>query len=122
MEKVAYLERDDFTHNGDMKTYVNQGFPAIIMAQGIFCGYCKTAKPAFQDLANSGNQVVCCSIEIDGEDSEKDAGKLLNKWDKNYRGVPTYLGFNKKGKYVRTHTGGRDKASLEEFVKTLQNS
>ena len=113
MEKVAYLERDDFTPNGDMKTYVNQGFPAIIMAQGNFCGYCKTAKPAFQDLANSGNQVVCCSIE-------KDAGKLLNKWDKNYRGVPTYLGFNKQGKYVRTHTGGRDKASLEDFVKTLQ--
>lgn len=119
MEKVAYLEIDDFTPNGDLKSYVNQGFPAIIMAQGNFCGYCKMAKPAFQDLANAGNKVVCCSIEIDGEDSEKAAGKLLNKWDKNYKGVPTYLGFNSQGKYVKTHTGGRDKESLEQFVKTL---
>ena len=119
MEKVAYLEIDDINPNGDLKSYVNNGLPVIIMAQGNFCGYCKTAKPAFQDLAKSNNEVVCCSIEIDGEDSEKAASKLIPKWDKNYRGVPTYLGFNKHGKYIKTHTGGRDKKSLEQFVKTL---
>jgi thiol-disulfide isomerase/thioredoxin len=120
MEKVAYLEIEDFTSDEKLKPYVNKGKPAIVMCQGNFCGFCQTAKPAFQDAANdNNNQVVFCTILIDGDKSEKDAAKLISKWDKNYRGVPTYLGFDKNGNYVKTHDGGRDKKSIEEFIRTL---
>lgn len=119
LENVRYLEKQDFTSNGDLKKYVNEGKPAIIMCQGNFCGFCNLAKPAFQDLSYSNTNVQCCSIQIDGEETERDASKLISKWDKNYRGVPFYIGFNSDGKYAKTHTGGRDKKSLEEFVNTL---
>ena len=38
MEKVAYLEIDDFKKDGSLKPYVNQGFPSVVMVQGGFCG------------------------------------------------------------------------------------
>ena len=119
LENVSYLEIHDLMPSGDLKPYVNNGFPAIIMAQGNFCGYCKTAKPAYQDLANSDIQVVLCTIQIDGSPEEKEAAKLLPKWDKSYRGVPAYFGFNKQGKYVKTHLGGRDTESIKRFANSL---
>lgn len=119
LENVRYLEKEDFDHNSDLKKYVNEGKPAIVMVQGSFCGFCIKAKPAFQDLCYSNKNFICCSIQIDGEDTEKKAASLIPKWDKNYNGVPIYLGFNKEGKYIKTHSGGRNKKSLEDFANTL---
>lgn len=117
---IIYLEIHDFTDDGKLKPYINKKLPTIVMVQGNFCGYCTMSKPAFQELANSNNnKFVCCTIKIDGEKSEQELAKLIPKWDKNYIGVPCYLGFNKKGEYVKSHDGGRDKKSLEQFVKTL---
>lgn len=118
MEKVLYLENQDFK-NGVIKSYVGRGNPVIIMAQGSYCGYCKMAIPDFQKLANSVSGVVCASIQIDGEESEKQASKLIGKWDPEYKGVPFYLGFNSNGQYVKTHTGGRDTSSLVAFANSL---
>lgn len=119
MENVIYLEIEDFEKNGNLKPYVNNGNPVVIMAQGNFCGYCTKAKPAFQQFANEQNQVIACSIEIDGEPPEREAAKLLKKWDDKYMGVPFYLGFNKLGEYVKTHTGNRDLKSLLDFASSL---
>ena len=123
MENVAYLEIQDFTPDGNLKHYVNHsittGFPTVLMAQGNFCGYCKIAIPAFQAFAKEGHQVVAACIIIDGEPSEREASKFLKQWDPEYRGVPHYIGFDKTGKFVKIHTGGRDKKSIEEFAMSL---
>lgn len=120
MENVAYLEIQDIDQHGNLKQYVTQGKPVVLMAQSNHCGYCKQAKPAFQQFADNVNgNVVASSIQIDGESSEQEASKFLNKWDSNYRGVPTYFGFNKDGVFVKTHEGGRDTSSLINFASGL---
>ena len=52
MENVWYLEDTDFVQ-GALKPYVGKGKPVVVMAQGSYCGYCQTAKPAFQSLSKS---------------------------------------------------------------------
>lgn len=119
MENVAYIEIQDIDHNGKLKPHVNRGKPLIVMAQGKNCGHCTTAKPAFQELAYNSNNIICGSIQMDGESDDREAGKWVKKWDQSYRGIPTYIGFDKHGNYVKTHTGQRDKESLRQFGNTL---
>ena len=57
MNKVWYLEVQDFDAHGNLKPHVGGGKPVILMAQGNFCGYCQKAKPEFQKLANNINGV-----------------------------------------------------------------
>jgi len=117
MPNVAYLELNDFNSDMSLKPAVNQGKPAVVMCQGLFCGYCSQAKPAFVAFANeTKGKITACTIQID---SETDLSKKIVELDKNYMGVPIYLGFNANGKYVRTHSGGRDKDSLFAFAATL---
>ena len=118
MENVRYLEIEDFTPDGNLKSYVNQGRPAVIMAQGDFCGYCTQAKPAFQKFA-SESKVIACTIKIDGDASEKEAAKFLKKWDSSYRGVPHYTGFDSSGRMLKIHTGNRDFNSITKFASSL---
>ena len=119
MENINYLEIQDFNSDGSLKPYVGKGKPVVIMAQGNFCGYCQTAKPAFVEFAKTCKTAVACSIEIDGEQSEKEAAKFLGKWDNNYQGVPYYFGFDSSGKYVKSHTSGRSTQSLLHFSSSL---
>ena len=118
MENVGYLEIEDFTPDGNLKSYVCSGRPVVIMGQGNFCGYCKQAKPSFAEFAKNGH-VGACTIVSDGGESEKPCAKFFRKWDPSHRGVPAYFGFNKHGKFVKIHTGGRDTKSLIEFSQTL---
>jgi thiol-disulfide isomerase/thioredoxin len=114
---ISYLEIDDIS-NGKLKPYVTKGKKTIVMASGLFCGYCTQAKPAFAELAKQLNgKVTCCTIQIDGKDTEKQLSEWLKKWDKNYQGVPVYLIFSKDGIYEKTHNGGRDINSLMESIK-----
>lgn len=119
MENVAYLEATDIDSNGNLKPYVGKGKPVVLMAQGQFCGYCQQAKPAFVDFAKEHKGVTAACIEIDGDPSEREAAKWLNRWDKKYMGVPMYCIFDNNGRYVRTHSGGRDKGSLMMFASSL---
>jgi thiol-disulfide isomerase/thioredoxin len=111
---VPHLEMEDFTPDMKLKPHVTRGKPVVVMAQGHFCGYCTQAKPAFAAFCKE-TTIVGATIQID---SEKDVGGKISGWDKTYRGVPFYLGFNSKGQYVKSHSG-RDKASLLAFGKTL---
>lgn len=119
MVNVSYLEDSDLNPDGSLKPHVNNGRPCVVMVQGAFCGYCTKAKPDYQKLAHRSQKVAIVTVQIDGGPSEKSAGTMLTKVDKSYRGVPHYMGFNSQGKYVRTHTGGRDMASLEQFANSL---
>ena len=119
MENVAYLEVMDFDSSGNLKSYVGNGKPVIVMAQGNFCHYCTQSKPVYEKLASNIDNVVFATILIDGEQSEKDAAKFLKKWDPKYRGVPAYLGFDKDGNFKNVHNGGRDAESIKGFVGTI---
>jgi thiol-disulfide isomerase/thioredoxin len=120
MENVAYIEDFDIDKNGNLKNYVNNGKPVVLMGQGSYCGHCQTAKPALQQFANKTlGKIVCATIVTDGEESEKNAGKFLSIWDKSHRGVPTYMGFGRNGQFKKVHNGGRDSKSLEEFAESL---
>lgn len=117
MPGIPYLQMKDFNPDMSLKPYVNNGRPVVCMAQGVFCGYCTQAKPAFMDFAKQvGNNVVACTIQIDGD---KELGSKISQLDPSYRGVPTYLLFNSSGKYVRTHDKGRDTQSLLAAAKSL---
>lgn len=119
MENVAYLEVDDIHSNGKLKSYVTDGKCVLLMAQGNFCGYCTKAKPDFEKLANSNQKIVCATILIDGDKTERECGKFLKMWDLEHKGVPSYFGFDKNGNFKKVHNGGRDKASLEAFANSL---
>jgi thiol-disulfide isomerase/thioredoxin len=119
MEKVAYLEIDDFNKNGTLKPYVNQGFPVVVMVQAGYCGYCTKAKPDFQQFAKMKLPVVAACIVSDGSDSEKQAASIVKQLDPSYQGVPHYMGFDKNGKFIKPHNGNRKTYDLIEFAKTI---
>ena len=116
MEGVAYLESADFNPDMSLKPNVNKGKPVVVMCQSLGCGFCTMAKPAFIDFNNSVQNAIAATIQID---AETELGQKIPSLDKSFRGVPTYLGFNKEGKYVKTHSGGRDKESLINFANSL---
>ena len=90
------------------------------MAQGNFCGYCTKAKPAFQELANENKgKILCLTIQSDGkEPGEAELSKKLNKFFPTLRGFPSYFGY-KGGKFIKEHSGGRDKDALQKFAMSL---
>lgn len=120
MNGVPYLEDSDFNPDNSLKPHVNMGKPCVVMVQGLFCGYCTQAKPAFEQFAHSSQAVKGVTLQIDGGPSEKSATKRVQALDKSYRGVPTYLGFGSDGRYQKTHSGGRDKQSIEQFASSLR--
>jgi len=113
---ISYLEIDDIS-NGKLNSNVTNGKKTIIMVQGNFCGYCTKAKPAFAEVCNkTKGKITCSTIQTDGNPDEKKLGDYVKNWDKNYRGVPTYLIFSKDGTYLKTHDKGRD---TESILKSL---
>lgn len=114
---IPYLEGQDLNPDGTLKPHVTKGKPTVVMVQGNFCGYCTQAKPAFQQLASSPN-ITCVTIQTDGKEGDREASQIISGVFKS-PGVPAFLGFNKEGKFVRAHEGGRDTASLQNFASTL---
>ena len=117
LHNIGYLENSDINDDGNIKS---NGKPTLLFYYGSFCGYCTQASPEIQNLSITDNTINVKCLLIDGGDSEKDASKHMTKsWDKNSRGVPAYLGFDKNGKFKSIHKGGRDIQSLKNFCKTL---
>jgi thiol-disulfide isomerase/thioredoxin len=110
---IAYLEINDVKPTGVLKKYVTKGKKTVVMAQGLNCGHCTDAKPAFKEFAlKTDGLLTCATICIDGSESEHKLGQKISEWDKNYRGVPTYLIFDTNGNYIETFNDGRDVTSL----------
>ena len=116
--EVTYLENEDITPTGNLAFVA--GKPTVVMVQGGFCGYCTQAKPAFSQFAKTHPDVFACTIQIDGNESEKQLAKRLTTMLPNYRGVPVYIGFDETGRLVGEHGGGRDVASLDKFAKRIK--
>lgn len=114
---IPYLEGKDINPDGSLKTYVSKGKPVIVMVQGNYCPHCTVAKPALRELAKQSSCVVA-TVQIDGDDNDKQASKNLAPVNKS-RGVPAFLGFDKNGRFVKSHEGNRDLASLQQFISGL---
>lgn len=116
---VAYLEDEDFDSEGNLLIDTN-GKPVCIMLQGSFCGYCTQMKPEYHKFAKAlGDRVFMATIHIDGNDSERKLNKRLSSFVPNYEGVPIVLGYDRDGKYVKTHDGKRTAEALEVFSQDL---
>jgi len=115
---VPYLEKQDFNADGSLKSL--KGKPVIVMVHGEFCGYCTQAKPAFQELANAlgkNGNVSVATLQIDASPGEKECANYIKQNDPSYQGVPHYVLFDKDGRFLKAHTGGRDAKSLMNFCK-----
>lgn len=115
---VPYIEDSDLNLDASLKPHVGNGKPVIMMIQGNFCGYCTKAKPAFVQLARAVPTIACVTVQTDGGPSEQKASKILSAVNKS-PGVPAYLGFNRQGRFVAMHNGGRDVEALKQFAASL---
>jgi thiol-disulfide isomerase/thioredoxin len=117
---IAYLTINDFDSNGNIVNPKLKNGKVIIMIQANFCGYCTIAKPAFQELANQNqSNFICVTIQGDGkEKGEKELNDMIKKIDPTFRGFPSYVGY-KNGKYVKSHSGGRNKENLFAFAQSF---
>jgi thiol-disulfide isomerase/thioredoxin len=118
MVGVPYLEDSDINPDASLKAHVNNGKPVVMMIYGLFCPHCKKAMPAYEQLANSLPNVTVVAVQTDGGPNDKKAAQMLSAVNKS-PGVPTFLGFNKEGKFVKTHNGGRDLEALKQFAQSL---
>lgn len=119
LSDIPYIEDIDFNNDNTLKYYVSNGKPVVMMVQGNFCGYCSQAKPAFKQFVDSNSKVTGVTLQIDGKPSEKNASKIIPMLYSDYKGVPVYLGFDKNGRFVKCHDGGRDVNSLMTFANSL---
>ena len=117
---IAYLVDSDIDANGDLcNPQIPKDKPVLLMIQADFCGHCTKAKPAYQEFANKNSgKVFVATIQGDGDQKgEKELGKRIEKIDSSFQGFPHYMLYDKNRKRF-THNGGRDVASLEEFVNS----
>lgn len=115
---IKYLEGSDVNPDGTLQSHVNEGKPVLLMIQGNFCGWCSKAKPAFQELSTLLPNVTLATIQTDGGEPDKQASKNLKSVNSS-PGVPSYLGFDKNGKFVKVHNGDRNVESLKVFAMSL---
>lgn len=114
---IGYLERSDFKSNGDLKFEdLGNEYPGIfIMIQGSYCGACSKAKPAFQQLADSGI-VTCMTIQLDGKnESEKQLAQMIEKIYPSLDGVPSYVLYI-DSKTKTFYDGDRTVNDMKKFV------
>ena len=115
LSPILYLESKDFTVSGTLKHFKDK--TCVIMVQANYCGHCTTAKPDFQKFAEKNKNVVCLTIQGDGDEPDvKKMVDLITKIKPSFQGFPDYFLY-KNGKFVDKEINGRTQASLEEFIK-----
>lgn len=117
---IGYLQDNDFDQNGRLiNQSIPKNIPTIVMIQAMFCGYCREAKPAFQEFANSYQGKVCC-LTIQGDGKEPGEAQLasperINQIKPGFRGYPEYVLYY-GGDRVDKDIKGRDVPDLIEFA------
>jgi len=117
---VAYLQSSDFNSNGNLiNPDIPNDIPVLLMIQANYCGHCTNAKPAFQSVANSTDDIFCATIQMDGDEpGEKEIGAIVKKIDPKFSGFPDYVVY-KNGKMVANYTGDRSVQDLKKFITSL---
>ncbi|ASZ85008.1 028R [Cherax quadricarinatus iridovirus] len=111
---IGYLERQDFSENGDLVGDLGDK-PVFIMIQAGYCGACTDVKPEFQKLANEGI-ITTMTIQIDGDrDSEKEIADIIQDIYPGVSTIPSFILYtgNERIKYT-----GQDRSyqGLKNFV------
>lgn len=112
--EIAYLEGEDVNDDGSLKVHVGNGLPVLVMVQGNFCGWCTKAKPEFQNLLGNKSFAVV-TVQTDGDGGDKAANAKISKVNKS-PGVPSFLLFDRNGRYVQSHDGDRTAKALASFA------
>lgn len=118
LKNIPYLEEADLTDEGHIQPSVMKALgnkPVLMMVQGNFCGWCSVAKPEFQKLANQSD-FRCLTIQIDDGKTGDKAAQKVGKVHPS-RGVPTFLVFDKTGKFVKAHDSER---TADALLKTIR--
>ena len=115
--KVYFLEMKD-VDGMKLKSYATQNHPVVVMVKSENCGHCIDATPAFEKLAENQKDVSVRCIRQE-DPSGKELLMCVRKWYKDFRGFPTYLGFDKNGNFKSVHSGDRTEDALLEFVTGL---
>jgi thiol-disulfide isomerase/thioredoxin len=113
---IAYLDGNDFDDEGNLINPQIPDLPVFIMFQANFCGYCKIAKPAFQEFAkrNQGKFFVA-TVQADSEFPEVRLFKTkIQKIYPNLIGFPSYLVCYRGKKII--YSGGRKLEDLQNFA------
>ena len=137
--KIGFLENNDFKDSGEMdldKTSsltkignVTKDDLCVVMIYADWCGYCKIAKPVYDEVVNEVindlNKVKFFKINGTGEDSmsepirKDDEMKLktrIKKIANDFEGFPSFY-FFKGGKKVGKHSGDVTKEALINSIK-----
>lgn len=113
---VGYLEKQDFTADGNLVQGL-RGIPIFVMIQSRRCPHCQTAKPAFQQLADS-NIVKCMTIQVDGDrPSERALGQMIRENYPEVLGYPSFMMYAKGQRMF--YDGPRDFNSMKAFVSNF---
>jgi thiol-disulfide isomerase/thioredoxin len=124
-EKILYLEDTDF----DEETLLYNGVPLtkgkfFIMIQADYCGYCKTAKPAFIEASRRAGGlhlggIIFATIHSDSKnDSERNLGKQIGR-SLGISGIPVFLLFDAEKKKFTKYDGNRTTEAMLEFLGSV---
>lgn len=118
---MVHLDINDFDKTTNVMTYKGKDVKGrwFCMVQGNFCGYCTQAKPEFLKAKQMvGNDVMFCTVQIDGTNSEQKLGKQMKNITKMaLNGVPAFILFI-DGKPAKLYEGNRNAGSLAQFAKS----
>lgn len=115
-ELVYFLESSDFDDSLKLK-YDTEGKNMLIMVGGSFCGYCRMFAPEFNKLATSiKDETIPAVIQVDGNQKEKELGKMINK-KLTIQGVPSFILYTNSGDMI-LYNGPRDIQNLAKFCKS----
>ena len=113
---VVYLDSNDFDDEGNIiNPNIPKDKPVFIMFQANFCGFCKMAKPDFQEFAEKNTNFFVATIQADSQNP--DVANFKNKINKIYPdlvGFPSYM-FYAQGKRI-IYNGGRSYKDLQTFA------
>lgn len=117
LSTVYYLEDQDVTTNHTLKKYVTDDFtkPVVLMLQSTNCGHCVSAKPKYEKASQLKDEIKWCTLQMEDEQMKNS----LNVWYPDMVGVPSFIGFDKKGKFKSIYDGDRSTKSLVEFSDSL---
>lgn len=115
---VPYLEENDVTPYG-LAPNVSGNRPAVVMVQSTSCGWCTKAKPDFVRAFQQEPSIAFLTAQVDGQPSERNAARMLQKIASSNGGVPLFMGFDRNGKFVKVYNGNRSADDLIAFGKSL---
>ena len=108
-----YMNRATLILGFQNKKTSGSGEYTFTMYYADWCGHCKTAKPGFKSLAESGPVVVNgkkCTVQLVSPEKEPEKAK-----DKPIRGFPTFLFESPDGQVVE-YKGERNTDSYLKFI------